>query len=265
MNRDLALATAVSAAKEAGAILRGGRREEKYASTKSYRHDPVTVFDRRSEALIVERIARAFPSHGILGEEGTAKEGASQYRWVIDPLDGTNNFLRGYPQFAVSLALLCGEEPEVACIYDPVREELFTAICKEGALLNGEPLRVSRQSSLDGAFIGVGFSSRPERALRTYVAMEELLPVVRAVRTGGAAVLDLAYVAAGRLDAAWYISLSLWDVAAGLLLIREAGGRASDLAGKPLSNPENGLIISNGRIHGEFLRTVGERKASDPG
>ncbi len=260
MDRAYALKVAVRAAKEAGAILRGGRRAEKRASTKSHRHDPVTIFDRHCEELIVARISHAFPTHRILGEEGTAKESSSPYRWVIDPLDGTNNFLCGYPQFAVSLALLRGEEPEVACIYDPLRDELFTAICNKGAFLNGEPLQVSRQVSLDGASIGVGFSSRPERALRTYAAMKGLIPVARTIRTGGSAALDLAYVAAGYLDAAWHISLSLWDVAAGLLLIREAGGRGSDLAGNPISDPERGLIVTNGRIHAEFLRTVGERK-----
>jgi myo-inositol-1(or 4)-monophosphatase len=258
MEREHALAVAKRAAREVGAILRGGRHADKHASTKGHRHDPVTIFDRHAEKIIVSAIESAFPEHGILSEEGTRKGGTSPYRWVIDPLDGTNNFLRGYPQFSVSLALLYAGEPDIACVYDPLREEIFTAMRGKGAFLNGEPLRVSRQETLDGAMIGVGFSSRPERALRTHAAMKNLIPSVRAIRTAGSACLDLAYVASGRLDALWYISLSFWDVAAGILLIREAKGQVTDLKGEPLTDPERGILATNGRIHSEMLRAIGE-------
>ncbi len=257
MEKERALEVAVRAAREVGAILRAGMRAEKHASTKSHRHDPVTIYDRRAEQWIVSAIKDAFPKHGILSEEGMNSEGSSPYCWIIDPLDGTNNFLCGYPQFSVSIALSRGDELQVACIYDPLRDELFSAIVGEGAYLDGVSLRVSPQKTLNGSLIGVGFSSRPERALRTHAAMRPLLSQARAVRMAGSACLDLAYVAAGRLDAAWYLSLSPWDVAAGILLIREAGGWVSDLCGATLIDPETGILATNGAIHAEMLGVIG--------
>lgn len=248
-----ALEVAIEAAKEAGKLLRSGMYANKEARCKSHRHDPVTLFDRRAEEVIVAAIERSFPEHGFLSEEGTARQIGSSYCWVIDPLDGTNNFLRGYPQFAVSVALMEKEIPLVACIYDPLREELFTAIHGEGAFLNEERMWASSQQSLDGAIIGAGFSSRPERALITHAKLERLIPHARAIRTAGSACLDLAYVAAGRLDATWYIALSPWDVAAGILLIEEAGGLVTNLSGEPLVDPEAGILATNGRIHAELL------------
>jgi len=256
MTCEQALEVAIEAAKEAGQLLRAGMVANKEARCKSHRHDPVTLFDRRAEEVIVAAIERSFPEHGFLSEEGTTKEKGSSYCWVIDPLDGTNNFLRGYPQFSVSLALMEEEIPQVACIYDPLREELFTAIHGEGAFLNEERMRVSSQQSLDGAVIGAGFSSRPERALVTNTTLKDLIPHARAIRAAGSACLDLAYVAAGRLDATWYISLSPWDVAAGILLIEEAGGQVSNLKGKPLTDPEAGILATNGRIHAELLEIL---------
>jgi myo-inositol-1(or 4)-monophosphatase len=247
------LEVAIEAAKEAGRLLRAGMVANKEARCKSHRHDPVTLFDRRAEEVIVAAIERSFPEHGFLSEEGTARQIGSSYCWVIDPLDGTNNFLRGYPQFAVSLALMEEEIPLVACIYDPLREELFTAIRGKGASLNGRQVQVSPQGTLDGALIGAGFSSRPERALVTCANLERLIPHARAIRAAGSACLDLAYVAAGRLDATWYIALSPWDVAAGILLVEEAGGHVTNLSGEPLVDPEAGVLATNGRIHAELL------------
>ncbi|MEA1871325.1 MAG: inositol monophosphatase family protein [Candidatus Bipolaricaulota bacterium] len=257
MEKERALEVAVRVAREVGAILRAGVRAEKHASTKSHRHDPVTIYDRHAEQWIVSAIKDAFPEHGILSEEGMNSEGSSPYRWIIDPIDGTNNFLCGYPQFSISIALSRGDELQVACIYDPLRDELFSAIVGEGAYLDGVSLRVSPQKTLDGSLIGVGFSSQPERALRTHAAMKPLLFQARAVRAAGSACLDLAYVAAGRLDAAWYLSLSPWDVAAGILLIREAGGRVSDLCGDALIDPETGILATNKAIHAEMLGAIG--------
>jgi len=248
-----ALEVAIQAAKEAGALLRAGLHAQKGASCKSHRHDPVTLFDRRAEGTILARIEEAFPDHGFLSEEGTAKKRRSPYCWVIDPLDGTNNFLRNYPQFAISVALQHEQTSVVGCIYDPLREELFTAIRSSGAFLNGERMQVSSQASLDGALLGAGFSSRPQRAMITHATLKLLIPRARAIRAAGSACLDLAYVAAGRLDATWYISLSSWDVAAGILLIEEAGGRVSDLAGNPLIDPETGILATNRRIHNDML------------
>ncbi|MEA3356539.1 MAG: inositol monophosphatase family protein [Candidatus Bipolaricaulota bacterium] len=253
MDKEWALSVAITTARQVGEVIRRGEGKEKGEKCKSHRHDPVTVFDRRAEELIVKAIEEAFPGHGILSEEGTCKQGSSPYHWVIDPLDGTNNFLRGYPQYSVSLALLRGDEEEVACIYDPLRGELFTAIRGGGARLSGERIEVSLQDSLDGALIGVGLSSRPDRALKGIATLPKIIPHARAVRVAGSACLDLAYVAAGRLDAAWYLSLSPWDVAAGTLLIEEAGGRVSDLAGERLAAPEGGILATNGLIHPNML------------
>ena len=256
-----ALEMAVQVAREVGAILRGGRNADKQASVKSNRYDPVTIFDRIAERVIVSAIERAFPEHGILSEEGTCRNESSPYLWVIDPLDGTNNFLRGYPQFSVSIALLNRGEGRVACVYDPLRDELFTAIAGRGALLNGEPLRVSEQPSIDGAMIGVGLSSLPQRALRSNETERRLIPRVRALRNSGSACLNLAYVAAGRLDASWFVALSPWDVAAATLLIHEAGGRVTDLRGNELTDPGAGVVATNGKIHEEMLAIIGEDRA----
>lgn len=256
---DYALEVAIAAAKEAGELLRVGLRTDKAAQCKSHRHDPVTLFDRRAEKVIVATIERSFPDHDFLSEEGTVKSKGSPYCWVIDPLDGTNNFLCGFPQFAVSIALLQEEITLVASIYDPLREELFTAIRGRGARLNEERMKVSSQQTLAGALIGAGFSSRPERAMITQAKLKELIPHARGIRAAGSACLDLAYVAAGRLDAAWYVSLSPWDVAAGTCLISEAGGQVSNLAGEPLVDPQAGILATNGHLHRQMLAIVGTR------
>lgn len=251
-----ALAVAAGAARRVGAILRGGLNAEKSAKEKAHRHDPVTVFDRRSEEILVAAVEESFPDHAILSEEGTRKEGTSEYKWIMDPLDGTNNFLRGIPHLSISLALTVNSQTRMACIYDPMRDEMFSAIAGRGAFMNGIPLRVSEQERVEGAMVGVGFSSRPERALRTHATLASLIPNVRALRTFGSACLDLAYVAAGRFDAAWYLSLSPWDVQAAVLLIIEAGGRASGLDGATLDDPETGIVASNGRLHDEMIAII---------
>jgi len=251
-----ALEVAIKAATEAGRILRAGLHEEKGARCKDHRHDPVTLFDRLAEEVILARIKRTFPDHGVLSEEGGGEERGSPYRWVIDPLDGTNNYLREYPQFAVSIALQHRQTSLVGCIYDPLREELFTAIRGDGAWLNGKPIRVSSHPSLDGASLGAGFSSRPQRALMTHATLKRLIPHARAIRVAGSACLDLAYVAAGRLDATWYLSLSLWDVAAGVLLIEEARGQVSNLRGESMVDPEAGILATNRLIHAAMIEML---------
>lgn len=251
-----ALQVAVDAARRAGKLLKQGLSAEKYAEAKSHRYDPVTIFDRRSEKILTDAIKDAYPDHGILSEEGTRILGESSYTWIIDPLDGTNNFLRGIPHFAVSLALMYEGESRVGCTYDPVREELFTVISGRGASLNGEPVQVSSQSSLSGSVVGVGFSSRWELALRTQSKLPALIPHVRALRTFGSACLDLAYIACGRIDVAWYLSLWPWDVAAGTLLITEAGGTVSNQLGSKMVDPQEGIVATNGAVHDEMLNLV---------
>ena len=250
------LQAAIRAARAAGAVIRGGMRQEKHARTKANARDPVTIFDKYSEQTIGETLRREFPEYGFLSEEGLRTTGTAPCQWVIDPLDGTNNYLRQFPQFAVSIGLECAGKMEIGCIYDPLRDELFTARRDAGAYCNGVPLRVSRTTTFTDALVAVGLSSYPSRAQAMYERIRPLIGTVRGVRTCGAACLDLAYVAAGRADAALFLSLSPWDVAAGILLIHEAGGRVTNLSGSALTDPEHGLIATNGRLHDELLALI---------
>jgi len=214
------LDVAIRAAKAAGEILRDGLNSDTIAyDTKVNRNDPVTEFDLRADRAIVDIVRDNFPYDGILTEE-RGKDGISENRkWVIDPLDGTNNFSRHIPHFCVSIAYCDGNLPLVACIYDPIRNEIFTAIRGSGTQLNDLALRVSDQQSLEGSFLSVGSSKHTALREATHKQMPPFFQAARAIRTTGSAALDLAYVAAGRFDASWYPELSWWDVAAGILLI----------------------------------------------
>ena len=251
-----ALEVAVAAARKAGMVLKKGMNAEKHAQAKSHVYDPVTVFDRRSEKIISDQIKGAFPSHGIVSEEGTRINEESSLVWVIDPLDGTNNFLRGIPHFCVSLALMDEGKSQLACTYDPLRDELFTAIVGRGATMNEKPLHVSEQPTLRGAVVGVGFSSRSHLALQTQSSLPEIIAQVRGLRTYGSACLDLAYVASGRMDALWYLSLWPWDIAAGSLLLTEAGGMVSDLLGYEITDSQKGIVATNQLVHAEMLSVI---------
>jgi len=255
-----ALGAAISAARAAGRMLREAMQHREVATTtKSNRHDVVTEFDRLAESMIVERLRAHTPEHGILSEEGARHKGTSGATWVIDPLDGTNNFVNRLPHFATSIGLVHGNERLIACVYDPMRDEMFTAIRGHGAQCNGSPLRVSQHAGLDGAFLGVGVSIHEERRRVTLERLGSLIAHVRGWRTTGSAALDLAYVAAGRLDACWYLSLSAWDVAAGALLVEASGGRVTALDGMPLDDPQDGVIASNGSIHSSMVSCVSGR------
>ncbi|MBU0595783.1 inositol monophosphatase [Candidatus Bipolaricaulota bacterium] len=259
----LALHTATAAAQAAGRLLlRGFASRDKGVQAKSHRHDPVTIYDREADEAILCAIAAEFPGHAILSEETGQSGDEAAPTWVIDPLDGTNNFLRGIPHFAVSIALRINGEPLVACVHDPIRAETFTAARGGGAHLNGSPIEVSPQCTLDGTAIAVGFSHRPERRATTIRLLPGLIEDARALRTSGCAALDLAYVAAGRFDVAWYLALSAWDIAAGALLIHEAGGRLTDLHGDPLVDPRGGVVASNGHVHGVFLHALGASESN---
>lgn len=228
--------------------------------------DLVTVADRTSEKLIRERLAAAFPEHGIYGEEGTRDRLAGEYRWYVDPLDGTTNFAHGFPQFCVSLGLekrqtppAAGRAPDedgvlvAAVIYDPLRDELFAAERRRGALLNGKPMRVSRTPQLAEALVATGFPSRKRHDNPNIHFYQEFTLRSHGVRRAGSAALDLAYVAAGRLDAFWEFNLNPWDTAAGSLLVQEAGGRITGFSGKPFRLDSNEVLASNGLIHTEMM------------
>jgi myo-inositol-1(or 4)-monophosphatase len=224
--------------------------------------DLVTVADRTSEKLIRERLAAAFPEHGIYGEEGTRDRLGGEFRWYVDPLDGTTNFAHGFPQFCVSLGLeqrdaaLRPEEDGrlvAAVIYDPIRDELFAAERGRGARLNGRPMRVSRTPELAEALIATGFPSRKRHQDTNIHFYHEFTLRSHGVRRAGSAALDLAYVAAGRLEAFWEFNLNPWDTAAGILLVEEAGGRVTDFSGYAFRLDSREILASNGLIHAELL------------
>ena len=224
---------AIGAARRAGeTIVRNLDRVGGVTVTEKSRNDFVSEVDRAAEQVLIATIRKAYPSHGFLAEESGRQPG-DDYLWIIDPLDGTTNFLHGFPQFAVSIACRHRGRPEIGVVLDPLRGELFTAARGEGAQLDGRRLRVSQRPGLDGALIGTGFPFRENRHwLKPYLAMlERVMDTTAGVRRPGAASLDLAYVAAGRLDGFWEVGLSPWDTAAGNLLISEAGGRVGTLVG----------------------------------
>jgi len=216
---------AVRAARAAGnIIIRQFDRAQDLPATEKSKNDYVTEVDKQAEAVIIDTLLKAYPKHAILAEEGGA-QGKSEYVWIIDPLDGTTNFMHGFPHFAVSIALQHKGKLQQAVIYDPLRQELFTTSRGDGAYLNDRRIRVSKRKNLDGALLGTGFpfgeSANIDRFLDT---CRTLMPVTAGIRRAGAATLDLAYVACGRLDGFWEFGLKPWDIAAGALLIEEAGG-----------------------------------------
>lgn len=227
------LNVAVMAAHRGGdTLVRSLKKLDKIKVETKGRNDFVSEADRTAERAVIETIHKHYPDHAILAEESGA-QGESDHLWVIDPLDGTTNFLHGFPVFAVSVALLVKGRMEHAAVYDPMRQELFTASRGQGAQLDGRRIRVSNCKTLDRALIGTGFPFRDANlALEPYLAMfSKALQNTAGVRRPGAAALDLCYVAAGRLDGFWETGLSKWDLAGGALIIREAGGMVSGLNG----------------------------------
>ena len=224
---------AIGAARRAGDVItRSLDRVGALTVSEKGRNDFVSEVDRAAEQVLIAAIRKAYPSHGYLAEESGAQAG-DDYTWVIDPLDGTTNFLHGFPQFAVSVACRHRGRAEVGVVFDPTRGELFTAERGAGTQLDGRRLRVSQRAGLEGALVGTGFPYRENKKwLKPYLAMlEQVMDATAGVRRPGAASLDLAYVAAGRLDGFWEVGLSPWDTAAGNLLITEAGGRVGDFTG----------------------------------
>jgi myo-inositol-1(or 4)-monophosphatase len=219
--------------------------------------DLVTETDRRSEEAILRIVLRAFPGHGILAEESDPRSGDAEHLWLIDPLDGTTNFSRGFPYFCVSVALARAGRVIAAAVYQPLLDEMFTAVRGRGAFLNGRPLRVSSQARLDQAFLATGFPYDIRRSRRNNLGhFARFATRCLAVRRAGAAALDLAYVAAGRFDGFWELKLRPWDIAAASLLIEEAGGRVTGLAGRPWRLPMRDIVASNGRVHREMLAVL---------
>jgi len=224
--------------------------------------DLVTAVDRQSEDRIVGILTRAFPGHGILAEESPPTSGKSGHLWVVDPLDGTTNYSRGFPVFCVSIALTLGGRALAAAVFNPVLDELFTARLGGGAFMNGRRMRVSRQGRLDESFLATGFPYDIRRSPKNNLDHFAIFATrCLAIRRAGAAALDLAYVAAGRFDGYWELKLKPWDLAAGALLVREAGGRATTPGGKPWRLKQGDIVASNGLVHDQMLALLNSRGA----
>ncbi len=222
----------------------------------------VTDVDRACEETIHRLLRDAFPAHDFLMEESVTTRTDSPFLWVIDPLDGTTNYTHRYPHFCCSIALQHGEKTVLGVVYDPVREDLFTALAAGGAFLNGEPIRTSDEEDLIRCLLATGFPNEIKKArdknLRKFARM---LLLARSVRRSGSAALDLCYLAAGRLDGYWVLTLSPWDAAAGVLMIQEAGGAVTDLEGKPPRLSTQAFVASNGKIQEQLLSLLSPRKA----
>lgn len=248
-------------AREAGAILREAYDKPGHIDYKG-KVNLVTRADLASEEYIVNALRTAFPGYAQLAEESGETQGNNEYTWYIDPLDGTTNFAHGYPVFCVSVALSDKQAPLLGVVYDPLRDECFSAVRDHGADLNGSPLRVSAIPELSRALLATGFPyDRHDASDNNSVAHATFLRLAQGVRRGGSAALDLSYVACGRLDGYWEMRLNPWDVSVGLLLVREAGGRVTDYCGTDSSvflYQGRHVVASNGVIHQTILSTLAE-------
>lgn len=257
MQLDNLLDIAISAVKESGRIQKEWLGKDKKVELKG-EINLVTEVDKKCEERVVEIIKEAFPQHNILTEETPMPEGSSSYRWIIDPLDGTTNYAHGYPCFCTSIALELEGESVLGAVYDPFLDELFTAQKGKGAFLNGERISVSETERLTEALICTGFPyDLRESPVNNLDHFNNFIMEARAIRRDGSAALDLCYVAAGRFDGFWELKLNPWDVAAGKLIVEEAGGVVSNFAGGPLDIYGQETLASNGRIHGEMIGVLG--------
>jgi myo-inositol-1(or 4)-monophosphatase len=220
--------------------------------------DLVTEADRASETFLTERLRAGWPDFGVLGEEGTRSDMAADYRWLVDPLDGTTNFAHGYPVFCISIALVKGEELLAGFLYDPTRDEFFSAERGEGARLNGETMHISRTKRLSESLLGTGFPSHKRHKNPNIHFYHQLTLRSHGLRRAGSAALDLACVAAGRYDGFWEFNLNPWDTAAGVLLVQEAGGKVTRFDGSRFRLSSEEVLASNGIIHEELMENFAE-------
>ena len=261
---DFHLSACVACARAGARVLMEywGKRET-YAVQEKGRNDFVTIVDRRAEEAIVRLIHGRFPDHAVIAEESPPSGGSSGYRWYIDPLDGTTNFIHGYPLFCVSVGLADPQGMRAAAVYDPLRNEMFTATRGGGAFLNGEPIRVSPAEKLSKALLVTGFPYRSLHRLDTYLgSFRSFVLGSSGIRRDGSAALDLAYVAGGRYDGFWEMSLSPWDVAAGSLIVREAGGVVTDFQGRDDFLTSGDIVAAPPYVHAAMLRVVREPEVS---
>jgi myo-inositol-1(or 4)-monophosphatase len=258
INTEKLMETAKYAAQEAGKIQLSFFGKQKEIFHKSNEFDLVTNADKQSEEKIMSIIKENFPEHDILGEESGMhkKELKSEYLWVIDPLDGTTNFAHNFPHFAVSIGLVKNEKIILGVVYDPFKNETFSAIKGEGAFLNGEQIKVTQIPDLRKSLLATGFPYFKEKTLEeNLVYFKEFLYNAQAVRRPGSAALDLCYVAAGRLDGFWELNLAPWDVTAGVCIVREAGGKVTNFNSEDFTSEIRNIIATNSVIH-EQMQTI---------
>jgi myo-inositol-1(or 4)-monophosphatase len=251
------LETSVEIAREAGALL-AKYFERKVVFELKGEYDLVTEADRASEQLVVERLRAHFPAHSIVAEEGGGHKGSSEFCWYVDPLDGTTNFAHGFPMYNVTLALEQSGHLIAGVIFDPERNEMFTAERGSGAYLNNRRIRVSKVSQLENTLMATGFPSQKRHQNVNVHFYYQLAMVTHGVRRAGSAALDLAYVASGRLDGFWEFGLKPWDMAAGILLITEAGGKCSDMKNGPVDLRGPHLLADNGLVHAQMIELFAE-------
>lgn len=251
------LAFVTDLVRQAGEIVRENYEEIMEVDRKSTAIDLVTDVDHAAEELLVSGIRSRYPEHAILAEEGRGTGQRSEYQWVIDPLDGTVNYAHGFPMFSVSVALRHGKDAVLGIIYDPLRDELFAAEKDAGTTLNDERVHVSGTRQLCDSLIATGFPyDRATRTDNNVAEFSRLVTRVQGIRRAGSAALDMAYVAAGRLDGYWEQHLYPWDWAAGVLLVTEAGGKISDITGQPWSLDKVKIAATNGLIHTELINAL---------
>ena len=256
------LNTAIRAARRAGSVIgRASLDLDGVAVSEKRKNDFVTEVDRAAEQAILDIVSKAYPDHGIVAEEsGASGAPNAEFEWIIDPLDGTTNFIHGFPQYAVSIGIRHRGVLQHGCIFDPTKNELFTASRGRGAFLNDRRIRVSRRTQLRDALIGTGFPYRDGQDLDRYMAMfKRVTEHAAGIRRAGAAALDLAYVACGRLDGFWELALSPWDMAAGALLVIEAGGLVSDLDEEERYLESGNIVCGTPKVFAPLLHLVSDR------
>ncbi len=246
---------AKEAALEAGQMLLSHLRTN-FQISKKGRINLVTEMDLKAEKLIVDRIRLDFPDHEILAEERGTQTGSGPCKWIIDPLDGTTNYAHGYQFFCVSIAVELEGQLAVGVVYDPLTKEFFSARKDAGATLNGQPIQVSTEDVLVDSLLSTGFSYRKTEIQRNLELFDRIIFQCRAIRRDGSAALDLCYVACGRFDGFWELSLNCWDVAAGRLIVEEAGGCVTAFDGSPCTIYERELLASNGQIHAAMVEKL---------
>ncbi|MBW5290974.1 MAG: Inositol-1-monophosphatase [Candidatus Ruthia sp. Asou_11_S2] len=256
---------AVKAARKAGdIILRYHNQIDILTIENKATNDFVSEVDKAAEDAIIDELKYAFPNHSMLGEENGEILGNNRFQWIIDPLDGTTNYLHGFPQYAVSIALYENNEPTHAVVYDPFKEELFTASKGEGAYLNEQRIRTTYTNGFENTLIGTGFPFKAPQHLDAYLNMFKAIhPKVAGIRRAGSAALDLAYLAAGRLDGFWEIELNIWDIAAGVLLVKEAGGFVGDFSGRDKYLETGNVVAGNDQVFKVILKTIHPHLTTD--